>query len=394
MIFQNVLRTKSGLFVREDAGFGLFIYSPYLGLVFACVEEDSERVLMWLEQRCDKAPSAKYEKALGPGWLIPLKDVEYPIPPYLLPDAEAWPILPKPNRPILINWLLTGNCPLSCQYCYAEDLMRGNCPEPNGKEIEQIAEAILSFKPLAVVLTGGDPLFSPHLEKAITLLHKRTGIIIDTSAYTFNSNHLKIFQQYNVFVRVSIDSERPSTNDNLRPVSKAYRKSEKCHSSTVDAAINALTQCIDKKVCIAVQTVATTLNSSDLISFGDKLVRLGVSGWRILMVAPSKERYQAYQKLIGPKQRRKRFIEFIQKELLSRREWNRRMAVQITHNKTANEVILVSPDGIFRTESNVESGGKVVLDEQHPKLPRLNKILKNVDMHAHVARYLNFVKKS
>lgn len=254
MIIQDVLRTKSGLFVRKDAGLGLFAYSPYLGIVFACVEKDSEKVLMWLDQKCHKAPSAKYEKALGAGWSIPLKDVEYPVPPYLLPDVDAWPILPNTNRPILINWLLTGNCPLSCKYCYAEDLMRGKCQEPNETDIEQIAETILSFKPLVVVLTGGDPLFSPHLERAITLLHQKTGIIIDTSAYTFNSNHLRIFKQYNVFVRVSIDSERPRINDELRPVNKTFEKKIK-YQSTVDAAINALSQCIDKKVNIAVQTV-------------------------------------------------------------------------------------------------------------------------------------------
>ena len=260
MILQNVLRTKSGLFVRKDAGFGLFVYSPYLGIIFACAEEDSERVIMWLDQRCDKAPSAKYEEVLGPGWSIPLKKAKYLVPPYLLPDADAWPILPNTNRPILINWLLTGNCPLSCKYCYAEDLMRGKCQEPNETDIEQIAETILSFKPLAVVLTGGDPLFSPNLEKAIILLHQKTGLIVDTSAYTFNSNHLRIFKQYNVFVRISIDSERPRINDELRPVSNEYPKMRKKHSSTVDAAINALTQCIDENISIAVQTVATTLN--------------------------------------------------------------------------------------------------------------------------------------
>lgn len=110
------------------------------------------------------------------------------------------------------------------------------------------------------------------------------------------------------------------------------------------------------------------------------------------MVATSIERQQAYEKLKMSKQRRMRFIEYIQKELLSRSEWNRRMAVQITHNKTANEVILVAPDGTFKTESNVGSG-KVILDDKHPKKPKLDMLLQKVDMQAHVARYLNLAKK-
>lgn len=389
MTRNNVSLTKSGLFVREDIGFGLLVYSPYLGLIFACLEKDSERIIMWLDKKVSQAPSVEYEKALGPGWAIPLEEVEYTIP-HLLPNSDAWQHLATPNRPILINWLITGDCPLVCQYCYAEDLMRGKCHEPDELDIERISESILSFNPLVVVLTGGDPLSSPYLTRAIELLHKRTGIIIDTNAYIFNSTHLELFKKYNTFVRISMDSERPGINDRLRPVSSEYRKLRRNYN-TVEAAINALCQCIEVRIGVAVQTVATKMNFSDLEPLGDKLYKLGVNGWRILMVAPSKDREKVCEKLAGTKKARTRFYEYIRNKLFYKfeKDWNRRMSLQVAQNATANAVILVSPDGTFLTESNVGPRCKVTLDEDHPKKPRLILISDKVSMHAHAERYLN-----
>ena len=66
--------------------------------------------------------------------------------------------------------------------------------------------------------------------------------------------------------------------------------------------------------------------------------------------------------------------------------------MQVVHNKTPNAIILVSPDGTFLTESNVgreEGGGKVVIDPENPKKPRIKSIFEKIGMHAHAERYLN-----
>lgn len=60
-----------------------------------------------------------------------------------------------PHQPILINWLITGRCPLTCRYCYVEDLMRDEALEPKSVDIERIVESILSLNPLVVVVKGG-----------------------------------------------------------------------------------------------------------------------------------------------------------------------------------------------------------------------------------------------
>jgi len=65
------------------------------------------------------------------------------------------------------------------------------------------------------------------------------------------------------------------------------------------------------------------------------------------------------------------------------------MAVQITHDEAPNAVVLVGPDGVFYTESNM-SLGKIILDEEHPDAPSLDTIGMKVNMLAHAERYRTY----
>ena len=387
MILSDVKYTKAGLFVREDTHLGFIVFSTHTGLVFACKTDDGGALLKWLDRKSSVAPSPEYMKALGPGWAILLRDADYPSK-HLLPSAESgWSIL-RPDYPIVINWLLTGNCALRCQYCYAEDLMRGRCKEPSAHDIDHIAESILSFHPLAVVLTGGDPLLSAHLQRVLSRLHKRTGIIVDTSAFTFTYHHLELFKKYGVFVRISLDSEIPRIHDLLRPPVNTVKLDDKNSSNA--AAIRAICQCVDAGIGVSVQTVATKYNRSDLEALGDKLYRMGIRAWRILIVAPSETNAPRYAELRGTRSGLDRFDKYIEKQLRSKHEngWNRGMAVQITHNRAPNSVVLVAPDGTFLTEATVEPK-KIILDEKLPKHPRLKRMFEKVDPHTHAERYLS-----
>jgi len=68
--------------------------------------------------------------------------------------------------------------------------------------------------------------------------------------------------------------------------------------------------------------------------------------------------------------------------------WEQKMAVQVTYNEVPNSVILVSPNGIFFTESNIRLG-KAIIDDRHPKTPSTEAIHSKVNMLAHAERYLN-----
>jgi hypothetical protein len=122
MTYTSTRKTESGVYIRYDRLSGLLVYSPFTGLVFAVPEADRERVVAWLERTSQGISSPEYEKALGPGWYISHDDARYPTP-HLLGNSDAYRETPLPKRPIVINWLLTGRCPLRCAYCDANDLM-------------------------------------------------------------------------------------------------------------------------------------------------------------------------------------------------------------------------------------------------------------------------------
>jgi len=385
----NVRVTKSGIILRRDTNVGFLVYSPYSGLFFAVHEADEEVLLAWLDLRSSSPPSEEHLKALGPGWAISMDGADYPLQ-HLIPNTGVnWTII-RPEHPILINWFLTGNCSLNCQYCYAQDLMHGTCNEPGVDDIQKISSGIISHNPLAVVLTGGDPLISQHLDLAIKLLHKKTGIIIDTNGYLLNEQHVEIFKKYNVFVRVSLDTELPKINDKLRPLLKDDN-SKSISGSSSKMALDCIIKCIDAGIKVGVQTVVTKANRSDLESFGDKLYRLGVCHWRLMMVAPSKLRNNEYLSLRGDEKGQKRYYSHIQKQLRQKHKnwWHEGMAIQITHNMTPNAVVLVSPSGEYFTESNIHLGKENLSETLSSK----NAFFDKVSMHAHAERYLNLTSK-
>jgi MoaA/NifB/PqqE/SkfB family radical SAM enzyme len=390
--------TCSGVFLRMDPGFGLLAHSPYTGLTYAIDVSDADAVSQWLNNKSSEPPADHYQYTLGAGWAVSLEKSRQHIP-QLLPNRDSWSTLPTLHQPILINWLITGRCPLACRYCYAEDLMRDETLEPKSVDIERIVESILSLNPLVVVVTGGDPLFSGHLAEAVHLLSGKVGIVVDTSGYTFTPKHLELFKQHRVSVRISLDSERPKVNQAQRPLHPQYRKLAKLGVPTAVAAMNTLCQCLDAGLCVTVQTVATKKNANDLVTLGDKLYRLGVKSWRIFKVAPSKKSYDGYIKLVGTvtdsgkkvagKKARGPY-EFAFRNVMDAflYRWHRSMAIQIVPNEAPNAVILVGPDGTFYTESNT-TVAKVILDDENPKRPKPDAILNKVDMQAHARRYLN-----
>lgn len=378
-----VKNTFSGLITRYETDFGLLVFSPFNGLIFAVSPDDAGEVSQWLNKK-NSLIKDPYNEVLGLGWKIDSSLAVYK-KPHLLPDSKSFPIVLSTRYPILINWLITGKCKLACKYCYAEDLMRNNSNEPNKDDLEKIVESILNYKPIAVVIAGGEPLLSPFFVKAIELLNKKTGIIVDTSASEISDEHLTLFKKYNINIRISLDSEIPELNQKQRPY---YLKSK--NKYTLSSAIELLCRCIKENIPVTVQSVATSKTANDLPFLGDKLYKLGLHSWRVLKIQPSRSSMKGYNELVGSKIQQNRLYNHIFKELnkFHNLKWKSQMALQIIQNENPNAVILVSPNGTFYTESNV-SPGKVIIDEEKPKNPRLKMIQMKVNMKAHAERYLN-----
>ncbi|MCX6346268.1 MAG: radical SAM protein [Armatimonadetes bacterium] len=394
--------TKSGLLFRNDPSIGMLTYSPYTGLVHAIHEDAAKAVVEWLDTSMSVPPSDVYSDYLWGGWGVPPDEIKH-IMPHLLPDAEHWTTLPVSREVIVVNWLLTGLCPLKCIYCYAEDLMRRENLEPSVEDILPISQAILALNPLVVVLTGGDPLVSTHLKLAIEQLAGRVGIIVDTSGCFLQDEHIELFKHYNVAVRISLDSERPQINNGQRPFASSKYVDESS-SGSAGAALSALCRCLDASLSVTVQTVATKKTTNDLPALGDKLYRLGIRSWRILKVAPSKSKIDIYPRLVGTKTDDGRRLTgkqarggydfmFNKIRIAAKTVWSGKMAVQVANNDAPNAVVLVGPDGTFYTESTVRPE-KIILDEVNPRNPDPIAILPRLNMSAHTERYLNLSMKN
>jgi hypothetical protein len=72
----------------------------------------------------------------------------------LLPNKEYWQGVPqqKLKLPLVINWLISNVCTHKCNYCYADDIIDKINVNDN---FESIANNIIMYKPLNVVISGG-----------------------------------------------------------------------------------------------------------------------------------------------------------------------------------------------------------------------------------------------
>ena len=379
-----VLKTKSGLFVRFDNDVGMFVFSPYTGLIYGVHKSDAEKIYCWLNGEIE-IDDETYINTLGIGFKKSIDSAEFG-KHRLLPEPTQWANIVLSPQPLVINWLITGKCSHKCAYCYASDMMGENTNEPNRKDIDAIINNILSYNPLVVVLTGGEPLGSPFLNTIIELLAGKVGIIIDTNGYLYTQEHINIFKEKNVVVRISIDSQRPQINDKLRTLKDNKNKKQ----FGVVKANELLNNCLDNGIATIVHTVATKNNINDLSAMGEKFVCMGVKVWRILRLSYANEKPDIQNDLGCKDKQYLHFYKTITEK--SQRDWYNKMQVVIQQNleRERNGVILVSPNGKFMTESPVYGGGKILIDPDYISNPRIEIMSQRIDRWAHYNRYLNF----
>lgn len=376
----KVKKAKSGLYYRKDNDLGILVYSPFTGLIYSCKEgRKGETILFdWINLKSEKIPGIQYLNSLGVGWHH--KEI--------LNDEHSQSCLLSSSgadlenyftpMPLVINWLLTTKCPLNCIYCYAQDVMKES-KEPDAKTVSQTAKTILSYSPMVVTLTGGEPLSSPHLEFALKSLYGKTGVIVDTNGYSLQERHIKLFKKYDIFVRISLDTELINKNKILRP--------HRTGKASINQAIDSINLCLESGVPLGVQTTITKENMSDCESLGHKLYAIGVKSWRLMMVANHKG-FDSYTTVITDVQR-KRFYNTINRLLNvhSRNSWKNSIAVHVLTNKVPNAVILVTPEGHFKTEQH--HVGKIFIDPENPSKPDSSCFVSKISMQDHVFRYLN-----
>lgn len=192
---------------------------------------------------------------------------------------------PYPNRPVVLNIVITRRCNMDCEYCVAKDFA--------GIENEDLvlsAEMIRwinrsSF--MLLVLTGGEPLMPPYDAVSMRLIDsmRDQGVILDTNG-TFlpDRSVLSYLKKHRVMIRVSMDSIRPEEEIELRRVLK---RRDLHSSSAYYKKLRNIERFLKAGVNTSVQTVVWRNNPESLYQTIDWLSANGIKQWYLQRLIPS-----------------------------------------------------------------------------------------------------------
>ena len=275
------------------------------------------------------------------------------------PGGQPSMVMPAPPEPLLVNWLLTTECCYDCVYCCARDLRTNRGVSPDRHLVEAIAQRIRRSSCLAVVLTGGEPLLSPHLRRAIALLAGRKGVVLDTSGDGPLDAVIPSLLRANAHVRVSLDTVHPLINNQLRrPARNAGRDAQ-------TAALHAIDTCTRAGIPVSVQTVISNRNKDpeSLRRLLDLLCRQNVQKWNLYLMINAGAARDAKNGIIPDRRHAlsaARQVQRLSGEL--RASGQAAPIVRIIDSQRPDSVILVSPEGVAFTESP-DGHGKVRLGD-------------------------------
>ena len=377
---EQVIKTKKGLFIRKDRIFGAIVFSPYSGLFFAVAKDYVEETLKYCNKQNANLPD-DIIKNLNIGTENAAKNFE--IETQWLPDKQAFSYIEElPDKyPIVINWLISNKCFFKCNYCYASDVLSKEFENVNTK---QIAENILELQPLAVVLSGGEPLREKEkMIEAMNVLGGKVGIIIDTNGYNYDKELTDLFLKYKSVVRISLDTLRNEDIQKIRTL-----KDKKQDNNILDDTVSNILKYRSKKIPVLIHTVVSSINKNSFDDLYANLPHLGINGWRIFSVINpnDKERKESFEKLMTCGKAKNlteaqedimKKIEIFNKSHISKSDFS----LQIVHSSDTakNSVILVLPNGKIVTESLF----KLEKTEIHK-----DTLFKKVDLKGHYERYL------
>ncbi len=158
-----------------------------------------------------------------------------------------------PVRPVVI-WNLTRRCNLTCKHCYALSADHAYPGELSETEMLAVLHDMKSYGVPALILSGGEPLLSPHLwavaaqasQLGFHLGLSTNGTLIDPAIAT------RIAAQGFGYVGISLDGLR-ATHDRFRRRSGAF-----------DESLAALRMLRARGVNVGLRYTMTALNAHDL----------------------------------------------------------------------------------------------------------------------------------
>jgi predicted adenylyl cyclase CyaB len=389
------VRLGRGVRRRQDV-FGGVCYVPSRDDFFAISRDVFPLVecleFGWKEVSEEEVPSYSVLASLGicetKGPVV--GQVSYSGPSFL----GIFPEIPTVSEPLVLNCFSTAHCPLRCLYCHADDLMKDFRPGEVDDDLDNVVATASMIPAMVAVITGGDPLTRPErAERLIRRLAGQKALVLDTSGVGDIAKLLPTLIEFNVHVRISLDSPG-DVNDVLRPINPKYVPRG---LRSRDIAEDTIMRCLAAGLNVSVQTVVSRKNDTyaDLADLRDWLISRGVKHW-VLHVAVkggnARKIEKAAQKkrrggiLPGPK---------VYSELwrLVEETIRRKLPVDIRCTDTdtsPNSVLLVGSKGDLVTEGYAHDGKVVLYSAGQARPDMLAALWPHIDRFGHARRYLNW----
>lgn len=179
------------------------------------------------------------------------------------------------QRPILVFWESTRACLLACAHCRAEAQREPVAGELTTVEAERFVDSLADFgaPPPVLVITGGDALMRPDLDRLITRARRAgvhvalapsvTPLLTDDRVASLRSLGVKV-------ASLSIDGASPTTHDLMRGI-----------PDHLTVSVDAIRRMVAHGFVVQINTTVTPSNVHELPAVAELLVRNGASIWEV-----------------------------------------------------------------------------------------------------------------
>jgi MoaA/NifB/PqqE/SkfB family radical SAM enzyme len=279
-----------------------------------------------------------------------------------------------PSAPLGVGWVIIGGCNLRCGHCYGneEALPR---PHLRGDSVLRVADALIEADVMRVVISGGEPLLHPDIEKVINRLSNHgVSVVLGTNG-TFltpeRADRLAVCTR----VEVSLDGDSQSLNNQLRP-------SRERTGNAFEETRRAIRICRQHGLRLRVLTSVSRFNQARIPQMADLLSNWGVTDWALSWTLPAGRALPVYSEY--------RPIEAVVRDGVEKaRRMHPEMTIRSSNRSSEHDryYCLVLPDGTVATEAMGE-GGKVVFGSLLSTPLRSFWTKNNFNIPAHVEKWI------
>lgn len=208
------------------------------------------------------------------------------------------------SAPLFVIWEVTSACNLNCRHC----LSAAGKPSQNELSTDEAKKLIDTFSAMKIFninFSGGEPLVRPDIFELLDYVSKKNiGIDLLTNGSLISEKLLERLGKTNIFnVQVSIDGIG-ETHDKFRGVKGSY-----------DRAVEAVRLLKEENYNVAVNSVVTKDNLSEIPKIIDKAIELGSNGYKTTFFMPTGRGKEKIENLVlAPSDAKEFTLMMIQKK--------------------------------------------------------------------------------